>query len=406
MPTSTFDFQFFVPTKIRFGSGALQEIQGEVEGYDARQLMVVTDQGIIDAGLLERLKVVLGMFDGAVGKGKDGKRGSKKWNLEIFSEISPNPKDREIINGYYKAREKSVELIISLGGGSPIDAAKGIAALAGCGDDQLSKYYGKNKLSAPALPHIAIPTTAGTGSEATFSSVISDTEEEMKKTMKTPLIAPSVAVLDPELTLGLPADITAATGMDALTHAIEAFTAKNKSYMSDTLALEAARLIYHYLLRAYQEPADQEAREKVLLGSLLAGIAFSQSDVGACHCMAEALGSKHDAPHGTCNAVLLPYVMQYNQEHAREAYSQLAKAFGAEFSSKEEGAEIAVEKIATMARLLNLPSFRELGIEPEYFELLAEFSVQNISTQNNPRPMTKENYLEIFEMAYHDGLNN
>ncbi len=402
MPTSKFDFQFFVPTKIRFGSGALHEIQDELEGYDVKRIMVVTDQGIIDAGLLERLELSLGLY----GKYDSRKRGKNQsndnWILEVFSDISPNPKDQEIITGYYEAQEKDIELIISIGGGSPIDAAKGIAALVGCEDDNLSNYYGKDKLTAPALPHIAIPTTAGTGSEVTFSSVISDTKENMKETIKTPLIAPKTALLDPELTLGLPAEITAATGMDALTHAIEALSSRNGSYMSNSMALEAAQLIYHNLLRAYQEPADYEAREKVLLGSLLAGIAFSQSDVGACHCMAEALGSKYDASHGICNAVLLPYVMRYNQNYAKEDYSRLATAFGAKFSDDVEGAEIAVEKIKSMARLLHLPSFKELGIKPNEFDMLSEFSKQNISSLNNPRPMAKKNYLEIFKMAYNN----
>ncbi len=400
MSNSKLDFQFFVPTRIRFGSGTLKELPEELEHMGHRKLLVVTDKGVVKAGLLERLNVAIFGNEHAGGLGKGEEKNESKWEIEVFSDISPNPKDKEIVAGYHLAQETGSELILSLGGGTPIDAAKGIAALVGCQDDHLANYYGKDKLTAPALPHIAIPTTAGTGSEVTFSSVISDTEQNMKKTLKTSFLAPKLAILDPELTLGLPADITASTGMDALTHAIEAYTAKNKSYMSNTLAVEAARLIYHNLMWAYQEPAELEAREKVMLGSLLAGMAFSQSDVGACHCMAEALGSRHDAPHGTCNAVLLPYIMAYNQEYAREEYSELAKVFGADFESKEEGARIAVEKVQTLARLLKLPNFDELDIAPEDFEQLAELSVKNISTQSNPRPMGQEDYVEVFKRAY------
>ena len=215
-------------------------------------------------------------------------------------------------------------------------------------------------------------------------------------------MAANVALLDPKLTVTVPPHITASTGMDALTHAIEAYTVKVSEPVSDALALYAIELISNNLVNAVKNGEDIEARACMLVGSLLAGIAFSHSDVGSVHCMAEALGGVYDAPHGICNAVLLPYVMEYNVEFCIEKYARIAKAMGETFETSREGAMKAVERIKKLATEVGLPSFKSLGVKEEDLEKLADMAAKNISTESNPREMTKEDYLTLFRRAMAD----
>jgi len=221
-------------------------------------------------------------------------------------------------------------------------------------------------------------------------------------TVKSPYMAAKIAMLDPELTVTVPSHITASTGMDALTHAIEAYTVKVSEPVSDALALYAVELITHNLARAVKDGEDIEARASMLVGSLLAGIAFSHSDVGSVHCMAEALGGIYDAPHGVCNAVLLPYVMEYNAECCIEKYARIAKAMGETFETSREGAMKAVERVKKLAKEVGLPSFNSLGVKESDLERLADMAAGNISTDSNPREMSKEDYLVLFKKALAD----
>ena len=219
-------------------------------------------------------------------------------------------------------------------------------------------------------------------------------------TIKSPYTAARLAICDPVLTLSVPAHITASTGMDALTHAIEAYTATCAEPISDAMALYAVELIYANLVKAVSDGSDLQARSAMLLGSMIAGIAFSHSDVASVHCIAESLGGMYDLPHGVCNAVFLPYVMEYNLDHSIERYARIGKAMGMAFDNKEAGARMAVNAVKELAKAVALPAFKSLNVAVDDFERLAVMSLKNISTESNPRPMTKDDYLNVINTAY------
>jgi alcohol dehydrogenase len=231
----------------------------------------------------------------------------------------------------------------------------------------------------------------------TFSSVITDSGEKFKFSIKDPKIAPKVALVDPEMTLTMPPELTAATGMDALTHAIEAFTANASEPLADSAALYAIELISAHLRNAVSDGHHMEARAAMLLGSVLAGIAFSHSDVAAVHCVAEALGGKYDAAHGVCNAVVLPAVMEYNMTYCQERYARIAGAMGLTYENAADGASQAVMAVQQLATDVRLPEFGSLGVQEKDLEELAANSFKNGSNIDNPRPMKKEDYLKLFQ---------
>ncbi|HHY75700.1 MAG TPA: iron-containing alcohol dehydrogenase [Firmicutes bacterium] len=372
-------FSFELPTKIEYGMGVVRNLPDEASRLGARKVMVVTDRGVREA--LADAAVIRPLKDAG-------------FELLVFDQVEPNPKDRNVEEGAALAREFGAEALVALGGGSPIDCAKAIAVLVSHGGDRIKKYEGKTAVTRPVLPWIAIPTTAGTGSEVTFSSVITDTAAKYKMTIKSPFMAAKVALVDPELTFTVPPAVTASTGVDALTHAIEAYTVTCSEPISDALALHAISLIAANLRDAVRDGRNARARDGMMMGSLLAGIAFSHSDVGSVHCMAESLGGVYDLPHGVCNAILLPYVMEYNMEYCRDRYANVARAMGA-----GEDAASAVQAVKALCRDVGLPALKTLGIRESDLDMLADMSARNISTESNPRPMTKKDYLEVFRRA-------
>jgi alcohol dehydrogenase len=377
-------FSFELPTRIEYGPGIVGRLPAELERLVAKRVLVVTDKGIRKAGL-----------DGLVtGLLKDA--GAR---YEVFDGVEPNPKDANVEEGAAFARAFGAEAMVALGGGSPIDCAKAMGVLLTHGGDRIKNYEGRTAVTKPVLPWIAIPTTAGTGSEVTFSSVITDTANRYKMTVKSPLMAARVALVDPKLTVSMPPPVTASTGVDALTHAIEAYTVTCSEPISDALALHAIELISANLRTAVKDGRDLAARSAMMLGSLLAGIAFSHSDVGSVHCMAESLGGVYDLPHGVCNAILLPYVMEYNMDFCRQRYTRAAAAMGVDSRSPDHGAERAVAAVKILCRDVGLPALNTLGIRESDLEFLADMSAKNGSTPSNPRPMDKQDYLEVFRRA-------
>ncbi len=380
-------FSFELPTRIEYGVGVISKLGDELRLLKAQKVAIITDPGIIKAGLLDKITSILK---------------EEKLLYNVFDGVDPNPKDRNVERGAQVVRSFGADAMVAFGGGSVIDCAKAIGVLVSHDGMRIKDFEGKTAVKKQILPFIAIPTTAGTGSEVTFSAVITDTENNYKMTVRSPFMAAKVALLDPKLTVTVPPHITASTGMDALTHAIEAYTVKVSEPVSDALALYAIELISNNLVNAVKNGEDIEARACMLVGSLLAGIAFSHSDVGSVHCMAEALGGVYDAPHGICNAVLLPYVMEYNVEFCLEKYSRIAQAMGEVFYTIEEGAMKAVERVKELAVDVGLPSFKSLGVKEEDLEKLADMAAKNISTESNPREMTKEDYLTLFRRAMAD----
>ncbi|NLK64903.1 MAG: iron-containing alcohol dehydrogenase [Tissierellia bacterium] len=385
MNNFTIPFSFTLPTKIVYGPGCISSLIDELRLNNGNKPIIVTDKGVRNAGILDKITILLEQ---------------NKTEYIVYDGVEPNPKDVNVEEGAKIAREFGADSIIAIGGGSPIDCAKSVGVLLAHKEDKIKKYEGKTAATKPLPLLITIPTTSGTGSELTFSSVITDTQNNYKMTVKSQYTAAKVAICDSELTLSLPAHITASTGMDALTHAIEAYTAACAEPISDAMALYATELIYNNLVNAYNDGGNLEARSAMLLGSMLAGIAFSHSDVASVHCIAESLGGVYDLPHGVCNAVFLPHVMEYNMEYSVERYARLAKAMGLSYKNEREGAKKAVEAVKKLAADVKLPLFSSLNVNTNDFEKIAEMSVKNISTESNPRPMTKEDYLNVINNAY------
>ncbi len=373
-------FSFELPTRIEYGVGATGKLAQALKGLGSKKVLLVTDRGIEASGLLTAIADQLA---------------SAKLGFDIFSDVESNPKDHNVHAGTEMANQLQADCLVAVGGGSPIDCAKAIAVLATHGG-AVRDYEGRDKIFGNVLPLIALPTTAGTGSEVTFSSVITDTAESFKFTLKHPSIAPRIALLDPQMTITMPPGLTAATGMDALTHAIEGYTARVSEPLADAAALYAIELVTKYLKTAVFKSRDMEARAGMLLGSVLAGIAFSHSDVGSVHCIAEALGGRYDTAHGVCNAVVLPAVMEYNMDYCRERYARIASAMGISFNSTGDGARRAVDAVKQLAVDVNLPSFGSFGVKAEDIEELALNSFVNGSNQDNPRPMSKDDYVTLF----------
>ncbi|KKX53227.1 MULTISPECIES: iron-containing alcohol dehydrogenase [Brevibacillus] len=381
------DFQFNLPTRIEFGNGKIKELGRCIRELGGTKALVVTDQGIVKSGIL---KTVTEMLE------------ANAVAYAVFDQVKPNPRDVDCMEAYRIAREGGVDVLIGLGGGSSMDTAKAVGTLLTHGG-QISDWYGLNVLQEPITPLLCIPTTAGTGSEVTFFSVITDTETKLKMNILDTRLAPRIALLDPELTVTLPSHVTASTGMDALTHAIEAYTCNISEPITDALALYAIDQIVRYLPIAVADGTNLEARKQMLAASLIAGIAFGNSDVGGVHCMAEALGGLYDTPHGVANSMLLPFVFEYNIPADPEKHAVVAERLGAVRGdrSAEETAREGVRLLKKLAETVHIPKMKDLGnVNPDDFLYLAEAATQNVSAPSNPRPATKEDYLRLFRMAY------
>lgn len=381
-------FSFQLPTRIEFGNGLSKRVGEEAKAVGGTRVLVVTDPGVRAAGLLD--PVLHQLADAGLA-------------VVIFDEVAPNPRDSSVAKGAELATAEGCDLLVAVGGGSPMDTAKGIGVIQTHGG-AIGDYEGLDVVTKPITPLIAIPTTAGTGSEVTFWAVITDTARSFKMSVGSPLIAARVALVDPELTAGLPSVLTASTGMDALTHAIEGYTATLCEPLTDSLALTAISLLSRSLGAAYANGADADARYDVMLGSLLAGVAFGNSDIGGVHCMAEAIGGLYDTPHGVANAIYLPVVMEYNCLALPDKFADIARAMGEDVTglSRREAAYVAVEAVAELAADLRVPSSEDVGVRPEDFPRLAKAAAMNVSVESNPRVVTETDFYELYRQA-HEG---
>ncbi|MFY0545742.1 iron-containing alcohol dehydrogenase [Brevibacillus sp. H7] len=386
MMISTFSFD--LPTRIVFADNLLSNagewIKSTVPG---RKAMMVTDPGIRAAGLLEPVLASLAQ---------------EGFETVVFDQVSANPKDVDCQAGGDLAREWNPEVIVAVGGGSVIDSAKAIALLH-THPGTIRQYEGRGKVTKDVTPLVAIPTTAGTGSEVTRSAVITDTERQFKMTVKDVKLAPKLALVDPVTTYSLPQSLTAATGMDAFVHAIEAYTCRLANPVSDGLALAAMERIWRYLPIAVREGGNQEARREMMVGSLMAGMAFSHADVASVHCMAEALGGLYDTPHGVANSMFLPYVTAFNAAADPIKHARVARICGlaSEGMSDEEASDRLVEALFGLSEEIGIPRFSSLSyVRHEDFDTLAEASFQNGSTPSNCRTITAQEYRQLFEAAY------
>ncbi|KRU16568.1 iron-containing alcohol dehydrogenase [Bacillus pumilus] len=383
------NFEYHCQTNIMMGIGQSKEIGSIVEDLvlPGATVMIVTDSGVRTAGLVQPIEAYLQ---------------EAGYSVFIFDQVSPNPRDNECLAGAEFFRKEQASAVIAIGGGSPMDTAKAIALLGPNGGIPEDYISGK-KAYANLSPLICIPTTAGTGSEVTRSSVITLVASHKKITLKHALLRPTIAILDPALTLTVPKSITAATGVDALVHAIEGYSCKVTNPISKAMGASAMKTIVKYLPKAYENESDLEARYKMQEGSLLAGLCFGSADVAAVHCLAEALGSLYDTPHGIANAVFLPYVMQFNAVENKVLHAELSKIMS--FADKTDSDDVAIQKLIdgmyTFTKNLGIPALKDLSyVKEEDFEKMAELAEQNGSTSSNVRTVTKADYLDILKAAF------
>jgi alcohol dehydrogenase len=376
--------RFQVPTKIIFGPGTISQLKDIVEDeLQAKNLFLVTDKGIRESGITNK---VTSLFP----------------DMPVFDEIEQNPKHPTVDKAGDLVRELKPDLIVGLGGGSALDAAKAIALLA-TNPGKIEEYEGRAKYKVPPLPVLAIPTTCGTASEVTWVAVITHTERKFKMSIKGPLMFPAVALVDPDLLATLPPALVASTGMDALTHAIEGYTVKPASYITDIFARASLKYVFQSIEEAFDDiQGNAKARERIMLGSMLAGFAFGNSDVGAVHCIAESVGSLLDTPHGVANAIFLPYVMEFNLPVAARRFAEISRLAGIHEVDDYKAARMLIQKIKNLSRKLRIPSVKEIGLKEAHFLEIAQKSFANNSNLSNPRDASVEDYHQILSRIFLD----
>jgi alcohol dehydrogenase len=377
----TADGEFYMPTRVFFGRSVAGQAGAHAAGLGVRRVMLVTDPGVQAAGLADPVRVQL------IAAG-----------LEVvdFQQVEPNPRDVDCLAGADLAADFGADGLVAVGGGSAIDSSKCIALLRTNGGHPRD-WEDFGALGHDPLPVLAIPTTAGTGSEVSPSAVITDTARRKKMNLFDMRNCPKVALVDPDLTVSCPPSLTAAAGMDALSHAVDALHCRLATPASDALALEGARLVARYIRRAATSGADIEARCGMAQGSLTAGIAVGLTDVAGAHCLAEAIGGLYGHPHGYCCASSMPPIMEYNLPVSTDKYTRLAQAFGVVpgLGDDAELARLAIEFIRRLNRDLGVPPMRQL-IRAEDLELLGRKAEQNTSTPSNPRPADASAFAAMF----------
>ena len=381
-------FSFTGARKIVFGNGSFQQLPEHIRELQAKRPMIVLDKQLAATGMKEQVVELL-----------------KKSGMEcqIFDKVDPEPKISLADEGAKLALKAKCDIIVGIGGGSAMDVAKAIAVLA-TNKGKAVDYLGLNKVPGPGLPKIMIPTTAGTGSEVTFTSVFVRPDLKKKEGMNSPFLYPDLALLDPLLTVSLPPGPTASTGIDALCHAIESYTSINASPLSELLSLEAIALIAENLRTAVHDGSNIAAREKMLLGSLYAGLGLANAGVTAVHSLSYPLGGKYGIPHGLANTVLLPYVMSYNISGAQEKFVDIAEAMGemVEGLPLREAAYLAVEAVNALVEDCGIQTnLEDLGISEDDFEEMAKIAMTVARPlANNPRQVTLEDAVAIYEDAF------
>ena len=373
---------FHMPVRLYFGSGEIDNLKIIIDEYlKADNPVLITDNGILQAGLL---KNVLTQLPG----------------IKIFDEIEANPKSDTINRIADKIRQLAPDLVIGFGGGSPLDAGKALALLA-TNHGNIEDYEGKEKYKNDPLPFLAIPTTCGTGSEVTWVSVITDVNRKFKMSIKGPKMYPAVSIVDPDLIKTLPSKIIASTGLDALTHAVEAYLSKPATLITDNHAVKAVKLILGAIEGAYDDIKNHHThRENLMFGSTIAGFAFGNSDVTAVHCISESIGALYDIPHGVANSIFLPHVLSYNLPDCFVKMATLARQTGIVEVDDMSAARFFIQNIKALSKKLGIPLFKDLEIGKDQFEKISQMSFENNSTPSNPRELGQEDYLKILENAY------
>ncbi len=377
--------RYYLPTEIITGPGSLSQL-GRIAARYGQRVMVVTYAGFAKfSDVLSRAIQVLQ---------------AENLQVTVYDQVTGEAELRVVEAGIALARKEGCQAFIGIGGGSSIDTAKAIAGLATL-PGSVWEYHGGRALERPGLPFIAVPTTAGTGAEVTKNAVLIDPRTDVKKSIRDDAWFARVALVDPELTLSMPPQVTASTGADALCQGIESFTSIAATPLTDALAMQAIALTGHNLLRAYEAGDDLAAREAMSLGSLMAGMAMVNARLGGVHGMAHPLGSHFHIPHGVICGLLLPYTMEYNLPYATAKYAQVARLLGepVEGLGVEAAARKAVERVSELMAQLGIPAhLSQFGVTEDSFEQIAKES-QSESLKHNPRPLGLEDVRQIMKAA-------
>jgi alcohol dehydrogenase class IV len=382
--------EFWAPHVIVTGAGCASEVGKQAKSLGGSSALIVTDKGVRAVGAVDQVYRALE---------------SSGLKVELFDDIPREPEMGFVESGLEVFRRSRGDVIVALGGGSPMDVGKAIAVLATSGGS-MRDYEGQGKIPRAKAPLIAMPTTSGTGSEVTKFAIVTDVERKRKMLIGDPKLIPEVAICDPSFSLTVPPSLTMGTGMDALTHAIEAYVSVRSQPITDQLCLASIKLISRNIYRAWRRGDDQEARSSMMIGSTLAGLAFGNSSVALVHGMSRPIGAYFHLPHGLSNAVLLPTVMEYSSRGNPEKYGEIAAAMGERTDglSVLEAARLSVTAVRKLALDLEVPTLGGVGVDKSEFERLepkmAEDALASGSPSNNPRRASKEDIVALYEKAY------
>ncbi|EHK2306117.1 L-threonine dehydrogenase [Clostridium perfringens] len=379
-------YKFFMPAISLMGADCLKDAGDQVGELGFKKALIVTDKVLGQIGIVKKVTDVLD---------------NKNIEYAIYDETKPNPTVKNVNDGLALLKEKECDFVISLGGGSAHDCAKGIALLATNGGE-IKDYEGVDKSKKPQLPMVGINTTAGTGSEMTLFAIITDEERHIKMALVDKHLTPIIAVNDSMLMLAMPKSLTAATGMDALTHAIEAYVSTAATPITDACAEKAIELISNYLVNAVENGQDVEARDMMAYAEYLAGMAFNNASLGYVHAMAHQLGGFYNLPHGVCNAILLPHVQEYNKATSASRLAKIAKIMGGNIEglTDEQGADLCIDMIKSLSQTIGIPEgLGVLGVKESDFETLATNALNDACSLTNPRKGNLEEVIAIFKKA-------
>lgn len=382
--------EFRVPSVVYSGIGSLEKLGSVVSNLGSR-VLVVTDKIMMDLGHVERVSTLL-----------------KQSGLEytVYAGVNAEPTDIHVEEALSEFIQHHCDLVVSIGGGSCIDAAKAVAVMA-VHEGYIGQYMGSNRLfDKTPIPLIAIPTTAGTGSEVTSVTVITHTKADIKMMIRQPALIPYAAIVDPLLTISSPPQVTAATGIDALCHAIEAYISKRRHPLTDTLAMSAIQKIVNHIERAYVNGEDLVAREAMSIAAMEAGMAFTNASVCLVHGMSRPIGAVFHVPHGVSNAMLLPTVLDYSKDACTDRLANIGRALnlGDESSSDEDVANSTVQHVSQLCAKLDIPNMKQWGIDENEFiktlDKMATDAIASGSPANNPKVPSHEEIVQLYKSAY------
>ena len=379
-------YQFYVNSDIVFGRDSVKELPGILKGYGAKKVMVVYDAGVKAAGIAEQ---VLAMVE------------ETSIPYVVFDGVIPNPTNEVVEEAAGLARCNGVDVFVAVGGGSSIDLAKAIDVLM-TNPGSIGDYAGIGKVRHPLFPLVAIPTTAGTSSEITNVSALTDTEKIVKYVVIDNKLVPSKVIIDPEFTRTMPASVTAATGMDAITHAVESYISNRSNPLTEYNSIKGLEILYRNITRAVMDGADMEAREQMMLGCVITGFGFSNANLGLVHAIAHTLSAHFYLAHGMANAAVLPYVMEFNADGCPEKMAELARAIGLTMSGNmEDDRYLLAGELLHLVQKLGIKTLSEQGITEQDLDMLAEEAMREPVLGFNPRQdVGKEDILAILRKAF------